>query len=307
MGGLLGFGRLVRTRASRAVLAVAVAGLGLAATPPAQAADAVLVGAGDIAGCTSSADAATANLIGSIGGTVFTLGDNAYESGTTQEFNSCYKPTWGRFKGRTRPAIGNHEYLTKGAAGYFDYFGGAAGPRGKGWYSYDAGAWHVVVLNANCDKVGCGKGSEQERWLRADLAAHGNQCTLAYWHQALFSSDINHGETPAVGPFWDALYQYGAELVLSAHAHLYERFAPQTPAGRADSTYGIRQIIAGTGGESHYGFAKAKPNSQVRNGNTFGVLKLTLHSGSYDWRFIPQAGKSFSDSGHGSCHGRPGQ
>ncbi|HYT40143.1 MAG TPA: metallophosphoesterase [Acidimicrobiia bacterium] len=284
---------------------MAVLWLGLVAIPPAQAADAVLVGAGDIADCAVSADAATAALVGSIGGRVFTLGDNAYESGTGTQFRACYAPTWGRFKSRTRPAVGNHDYETNGAKGYFDYFGGAAGPRGKGWYSYNAGAWHVIVLNANCGNVGCGKGSEQERWLRADLAAHNNQCTLAYWHQARFVSDDTHGNSPEVGPFWDALYDYGADLVLSAHAHVYERFAPQTPSGQADPVHGIREIVAGTGGESHYGLGRASPNSQVRNANTFGALELTLHGGSYDWRFLPLGGKGFRDSGTGACHGRP--
>jgi hypothetical protein len=265
----------------------------------------MLVGAGDIAECPSNGDEATAKLLDAIDGTVFTLGDNAYNDGTAKQFKNCYGPTWGQFKGRTRPAIGNHEYQSKGAAGYWDYFGKAAGPRGKGWYSYEAGSWHVVVLNANCDKVGCGKGSDQERWLRADLAAHNNHCTLAYWHQARFVSDKEHGNQSELGPFWEALYDYGAELVVSGHAHVYERFAPQTPWAKADPDHGIREIIVGTGGASHYRFGSAHPNSQVRNANTFGVLKLNLNSGSYDWQFIPQKGKSFRDSGHTSCHGRP--
>jgi hypothetical protein len=302
MGGILG---ISRSRALRLVTALTIFWWGVVGLPEAQAADAVLVGAGDIADCSSSGDAATAALIGSMGGTVFTLGDNAYESGSNKQFGKCYGPTWGKFKGRTRPAIGNHEYETKGADGYFDYFGKAAGPRGKGWYSYNAGSWHVVVLNANCSKVGCGKGSEQERWLREDLADHPTQCTLAYWHQARFVSDKVHGNHPDLNAFWDALYDNGADLVLSAHAHVYERFAPQTPSGKADPSHGIRQIVVGTGGSSHYRFGSARPNSQVRNANTFGVLKLTLKSASYDWRFIPTAGRSFKDSGSGSCHGKP--
>jgi acid phosphatase type 7 len=297
--------RILRSRATHLLTALAAVWFGLVGVPSAQAGSAVLVGAGDIADCGSSGDAATAALLRSIGGTVFTLGDNVYEDGTAKQFENCYGPTWGQVKGRTRPAIGNHEYQSKGAAGYWDYFGKAAGPRGKGWYSYDAGSWHVVVLNANCDKVGCGKGSEQERWLRADLAAHDNQCTLAYWHQARFVSDKEHGNHAELGPFWEALYDYGSELVLSGHAHVYERFAPQTPSAKADPDHGIREIIVGTGGESHYQFGSPRPNSQVRNANTFGVLKLTLQSGSYDWQFIPQKGKSFRDSGHTSCHGRP--
>ena len=296
------FARLARCRAVKLATTLAVVWLGLVAIPRADAADAVLIGAGDIAGCTSSADAATAALVAHNPGTVITLGDNAYESGTAQEFSACFGPTWGRVKGRIRPAVGNHEYLTPGAAPYFSYFGSAAGPKGKGWYSYDAGAWHVIVLNANCDQVNCKKGSEQEKWLRADLAAHNNKCTLAYWHQARFVSDDNHGSTPDVGPFWDALYQYNADLVLSAHAHVYERFAPQNPSGKADSARGIREIVVGTGGESHYGFAATMPNSQVRDASTFGVLKLTLHGSSYDWHFLPASGKGFSDSGTGWCH-----
>src|SRR2546423_2510338 len=297
--------RFLRSRATRLLTVMTVVWFGLVGVPSAQAGSAVLVGAGDIADCGSAGDAATAALVRSIGGTVFTVGDNAYEDGTAKQFNNCYGPTWGSFKDRTRPAIGNHEYQSKGAAGYWDYFGEAAGPRGKGWYSYDAGSWHVVVLNANCDKVGCGKGSEQERWLRADLAAHDSQCTLAYWHQARFVSDKDHGDQPELGPFWEALYDYGAELVLSGHGHVYERFAPQTPSAKADPDHGIREIIVGTGGESHYRFGSSHPNSQVRNANTFGVLKLSLNPGSYDWQFIPQKGKSFRDSGQGSCHGRP--
>jgi hypothetical protein len=163
----------------------------------------------------------------------------------------------------------------------------------------------VVVLNANCGKVGCGKGSEQERWLRADLAKHDNKCTLAYWHQPRFVSDRKHGNHQELGAFWEALYDYGAELVLSGHAHVYERFAPQTPWAKADPDHGIRQIVVGTGGASHYRFGSARPNSQVRNPSTFGVMKLTLQSDSYEWQFIPQKGKSFRDSGHGTCHGRP--
>ena len=153
-----------------------------------------------------------------------------------------------RFKGRIRPAAGNHEYQSGWGKGYWDYFGSRAGPKGKGWYSYSAGAWRVIVLNSNCHKVGCREGSEQERWLRAELARHSNKCTLAYFHHPRFSSDGNHGNAWEVGPFWEALYDHGADLVLSGHAHSYERFAPQTPWGKHDSSHGIRQIVVGTGG-----------------------------------------------------------
>jgi len=302
---MLGFARLTQCRAVRLLALLAVVWVGLVKIAPAQASDAVLVGAGDIADCLSSGDVATGALVASVPGTVITLGDNAYQGGTAKEFAACYAPTWGPFRNRSRPAVGNHDYDTTGGAAYSSYFGAAAGPRGKGWYSYDAGPWHVVVLNANCDKVACGKGSEQERWLQSDLAAHHNRCTLAYWHQARFVSDNNHGDTPAVGPFWDDLYQYGADLVLSAHAHIYERFGPQTPSAKADPAYGIREIVVGTGGEGHYAIGAVQPNSQVRNADTFGVIRLTLHPGSYDSKFLPIAGQKFTDSGTGSCHTRP--
>jgi hypothetical protein len=305
MGDLLGFVSFRALHVARLVAFLAVIWAGLVAVPSARAADAVLIAAGDIADCSGVGDSATAALVGVTAGTVVTLGDNVYGQGTARQFAACYGPTWGRFKARTKPSLGNHDYGIPGAGGYFNYFEAAAGPRGKGWYSYDAGGWHVVVLNSNCTVVACGEGSEQERWLRADLAAHSHQCTLAYWHHPRFSSDALHGNNAAVGPFWEALYDYGADLVLSAHAHDYERFAPQTPAGVADPAFGVRQIVVGTGGSSHYGFQGVKPNSQVRNATAFGVLKLTLHPESYDWRFLPQAGKTFTDSGTTACHPRP--
>jgi calcineurin-like phosphoesterase family protein len=305
MGKLLGFVPFSPRRAAPLVALLTMVWSGLVGVPPAKALDPVLVAAGDIAGCGHLGDTATAALVASTVGTVATIGDHAYNHGTAAQFANCYGPTWGRFKGRTRPAIGNHEYRTPGAAGYFNYFANQAGPRGKGWYSYNLGSWHVIVLNSNCSQVACGKGSEQERWLRADLAAHANKCTLAYWHHPRFSSDNRHGNWPTVGPFWDALYEHGADLVLAGHAHVYERFAPLTPWGTADASFGIRQFTVGTGGNGLYGFRGVKPNSQVRNANTLGVLKLILRSEGYDWRFLPQAGKTFTDAGTAACHGRP--
>jgi hypothetical protein len=302
---LLGFVALSARRATRLVAALAVLWTALVAVPPATAAEAYLVAAGDIAGCPGTGDAATAALVALSPGTVATLGDNAYSGGTARQFANCYGPTWGQFKDRTRPSLGNHEYGTAGAAGYFEYFGAAAGAPGQGWYSYDLGDWHVVVLNSNCAQVACGPGSEQDRWLRADLAASTQECTLAYWHHPRFSSDAQHGDNAAVAPFWDALYEYGADLVLGGHAHVYERFRPQDPLGRSDPDFGIRQIVVGTGGRNHYGFSGVKAHSLVRNGDTFGVLQLTLRDGSYDWRFLPEAGKTFTDSGTSACHGRP--
>jgi hypothetical protein len=206
-----------------------------------------------------------------------------------------------------RPAIGNHENKTKGE-GYYRYFGDRAGPRGKGYYSYNLGDWHIVVLNSNCvyNSGGCKAGSAQERWLRQDLAEHKRKCTLAYWHHPRFSSSDSHGSATRVGSFWRALYDHGADVVLSAHDHVYERFAPQSPDGRSDSRFGIRQFVVGTGGASLNGFKAPLPNSQVRNHHAYGVLKLTLHDDSYDWQFVPEAGKSFRDAGRGSCHDRPG-
>jgi len=262
-----------------------------------------VLAAGDIASCSSSGDESTAKLLDGQTGTVLTLGDNAYESGSAAEFANCYDPSWGRAKGRTEPAVGNHEYNTAGASGYFGYFGAAAGAPDKGYYSFELGGWHLIALNSNCSQVGgCAAGSPQEQWLRADLAAHPASCTLAYWHHPRFNSGASHGNNTAVSNFWDALYLYGADVILNGHEHVYERFAPQTPAAVADPTAGIRQFTVGTGGASHYTFGTIQPNSEVRDGTTYGVLKLTLHATSYDWQFVPVAGGTFTDSGTGSCH-----
>jgi acid phosphatase type 7 len=261
-------------------------------------ADPVLVGAGDIAG-NGTGDSTTAALLDSIPGTVYTLGDNVYDNGTIAEYNAYYDPTWGRHKARTKPSPGNHDYHTPGAAGYYGYFGAAAGDRAKGYYSYDLGNWHIAVINSN---IARGVGSEQERWLRADLAASTKPCSLAYWHHPRFTSGATHGPETTMAPVWQALYDFNAEVVLSGHNHQYERFAPQNPMGQLDTARGIREFVAGTGGQSHYGFGTIQPNSEVRNGDTFGVLKLTLHSDSYDWQFVPEAGKTFTDRGTGACH-----
>jgi acid phosphatase type 7 len=265
--------------------------------------DPVLVGAGDIADCADLSGAkATALLVEAIGGTVFTAGDNAYEEGTAQQFRECYGPTWGRFKVRTRPSPGNHEFHSSSAAPYFDYFGANAGDPKKGYYSYDLGAWHVIVLNSECVEVGgCQTGSAEEKWLRADLGAHPAACTVTYWHKPLFSSGAKHGNDPEVKPFWQDLYESKATLVINGHDHDYERFALQDPDGRADLGHGIREFVVGTGGKSHRPFATPLPTSEIRNADTYGVLKLTLHPRGYDWEFLPEAGKSFHDVGSGSC------
>jgi len=260
--------------------------------------DPVLVGAGDIASCESNGDEATAALLDNIPGTVFTTGDNVYTDGLSYEFTNCYEPSWGRHKTRTYPSAGNHDYHVDEAAAYFDYFGVNAGDPDEGYYSYDIGAWHIIVLNSILPVEA---GSPQERWLRADLSAHPVACTLAYWHYPRFSSGILHGSDADMQPLWQALYDYGADLVLAGHEHNYERFAPQTPQGIADPMRGIRQFVVGMGGYSHYRFGPPIANSEVRNNDTYGVLKLTLHPDSYSWEFIPVAGGTFTDSGTARC------
>jgi len=267
----------------------------------------VLVGAGDIATCggrpAASAEAsATAALLSTIGGTVFTAGDDAYPRGTPAEFRRCYGPTWGAFKGRTLlPAPGNHDFVTTGGGGYFDYFGPAAGTSGEGWYSSNIGGWHIVILNSNCWIVGCNPGSVQLDWLEADLAQNPARCTLAIWHHPRFSSGF-HGDNIAVDPFWEVLWRFGADVVVNGHDHNYERFAPQDPQGVPDPTRGIREFVVGTGGAPLRPFQAIAPNSEARDANTFGLLVLTLHPESYDWRFTPVAGETYTDSGSGSCH-----
>src|SRR6516164_8218529 len=270
-----------------------------------EAPDPILVGAGDIASCDDLAGArATAKLIDNIPGTVFAAGDLAYPDGSDEQFRNCYGPTWGHFKDRTRPAPGNHEYHSDGASGYARYFGAAAGDPQKAYYSYDLGAWHIIALNSECAEVGgCGIGSPQEQWLRQDLNTHPAKCTLAYWHKPLFSSGAAHGNDPEVKPLWDVLYAADADVVIGGHDHDYERFAPQDPSGRFDSQRGIREFVVGTGGKnSHRTFASPQPNSEVRQADTFGVLKLRLHPTGYEWEFVPEAGKTFTDSGTGKCH-----
>lgn len=268
---------------------------------PAAPGTAILVGAGDVGWCGRPWAAATAKIVATIPGTVIVPGDVAYPKGTARDFARCYDPTWGAFKSRTRPAPGNHEYYTTGAAPYFAYFGSRAGRAGKGWYSYEAGSWHVIVLNSNCAYVGgCGAGSPQERWLKADLAAHPTACTIAYFHHPRFSSGP-HGNDTRTDAFWRDLYAAGAELIVNGHDHDYERFAPQTPGGVADPARGIRELVVGTGGGPLYPFIRRTANSEAK-GLAYGVVKLTLSANRYRWEFIPVAGASFHDSGTGTCH-----
>jgi hypothetical protein len=264
--------------------------------------DPILVGAGDIANCDVDDDEATAALLDTIEGTVFTAGDNAYEDGSKSEFADCYGPTWGRHLDRTRPAAGNHDWHTDGASGYLDYFGKRAAPDGVTWYSYDLGTWHIVVLDSDCAKVhGCGADSPQGRWLAADLEASDATCTLAIFHHARFSSGDEHGNDRVVDPFWRALYAAGADVIVSGHDHDYERFAPQDPDGDEDRTRGIRQFVVGTGGAPLRGFDDPVANSELRASLTHGVLQFTLKVDSYDWAFVP-TGTDFRDAGSGPCH-----
>jgi hypothetical protein len=255
---------------------------------------------------------ATSDLLVNAGLTgVLALGDLQYYCGALAAFMYSYDPSWGRVKAITYPAPGNHEYDLAGAfgcaphaRGYFDYWGAAGGDPSRGYYSFGIGAWHLISLNSNCDEIGgCGPGSAEERWLRADLAAHARtRCTLAYWHHPPFASSIVPVGTPPTLTLLQDLYAAGADLLLTGHQHNYERFAPQTPAGVADPTTGIREFVVGTGGEDHRPFGMPIANSQVRDDDTFGVLELTLLPTSYSWQFIPEAGGTFADSGSSPCH-----
>ena len=251
-------------------------------------------------------------LVGKGLAAVLALGDNQYACGGYAAHLQAFDPSWGRVKSLIRPILGNHEYhpgLLAGTdcdsagrpSGYFRYFGAAAGNPSTGYYSFDIGAWHLVALNSNCAEIGgCGRGSAQEGWLRADLAAHRNRCTLAFMHHPRFSSGYDQAKNVELDALWRALFAARADVVLSGHDHVYERFAPQDPDGRA-SANGLREFVVGTGGFNHHPFLAVLRNSQVRNSSTFGVLMLTLRETSYSWRFVPEAGASFTDSGSDSC------
>lgn len=292
------------------------------ASVPAQDADAVVVAAGDIACGADSGGAACKELLTSDvaeqinPAAVLLLGDVQYEKGQYEYFingrglgtGTGYDPTWGRLKPVTHPAVGNHEYLTTDAAGYFDYFNGIgafsgpAGDRDKGYYSFDLGNWHLVALNSNCGLVGgCGSTSPQYLWLQADLARNTAPCTLAYMHHPRFAAG-QYGDDPELQPFWELLYEDGAEVVLAGHDHNYQRYGPQTPAGERDDVRGIREFIVGTGGRNVTNSTRTASNLEARNGTTFGVLKLILHPNTYDWEFVPIAGSTYTDSGTGSCY-----
>jgi acid phosphatase type 7 len=309
------------------VLGLALGAFLVAAIPANASADPVIAAAGDIAcdpddpdfnGGLGSADRCrqkyTSDLLVNAGlSAVLALGDVQYSNSSLSRILASYDPSWGRVKSITHPALGNHE---SSGTGYFDYFNGKgvttgpAGERGKGWYSLDVGSWHLIALNSNCSRpadttnvVDCSSGSEQEQWLRADLAAHRNTCTLAYWHHPRFSSG-HDGDSTFMQALWQDLYDAGVDVALSGHSHNYERFAPQNVTGGLDRANGIRQFVGGGTGAFFTGLSSTvKPNSEVRQNKTYGVLKLTLHPTSYDWQFVPEAGKTWTDSGSDLCHG----
>lgn len=320
---------MARIRYLVAGLAISCVLLGATAVR-AQTADPVIAAAGDIAcdpagasfnGGNGEADRCrqlyTSNLLVGQGlAAVLALGDTQYEDGTLQQFRGSYDLSWGRVKPITRPAIGNHEYhFDSGGSGYFDYFNGVgsatgpAGERGRGYYSFNVGGWHMIALNSMCDQVGgCATGSVQEQWLRGDLAANASTaCTVAYWHHPLFNSgpDGSYKDTPwNTTGLWQALYDAGADLVLSGHAHIYQRFGPQDSSGNADPQHGLREFVVGTGGKSLGNLGDVQPNLEFRDNTQFGVIKLVLHANSYDWTFVNDAGV-VRDFGSASCHGAP--
>jgi hypothetical protein len=277
--------------------------------PGATPCDSVLVGAGDIASCTTGDSEATAALLDDIAGWVFVAGDLAYESGTAAQFTDCYGPSWGRHKDRTKPAPGNHEYVTSGASGYYGYFGDIASPDQpgcvsgcRGYYAYNLGSWRVYSLNSHANKTA------ELTWLQADLAANPRTCSVAYYHHPILSAGPHDSDDAGGGlPIWQALWDAGVDLVVAGHDHNYQRYAPLNRTASAVDSAGMRQIIAGTGGRGITTATRTSstPGLQVwQDGSTasaFGVLKLTLHTGSYDWQFVPVAGETFSDSGNQAC------
>ena len=308
---------------SALLVCVGASTVGLVASVPkaTAAVDPVVAAAGDIA-CAPPAtrtaarchQAATADLLAGADA-VLPLGDEQYNCGQLSAFNQVYDASWGQYKSVSSPAVGDNEYAgngcsTPGASGYFTYFGDRATPQQpgctascQGYYSYDVGAWHVVALNSECTQPGvggCSASSPQVQWLKADLAAHPNTCTLAYFHRPYFSD--KGGTVAKVKQLFTALYNGGADVLLVGHQHIYERFRLQNPSGQA-SANGIRQFIVGTGGRSQSALAETPPTGwEERHSGTFGVLKLTLHPTSYDWQFAPEAGKTFTDTGTQDCH-----
>lgn len=287
MGPLGGFG------SSCAILAVAFV-LGASGATAATTQKVAVVG--DIAcppgeaptATTCRHEAVAAQIARSRPDSLWLLGDLQYPAGALADFRGSFEPALGRFRRIWRPSPGNHEYLTPGAAGYFEFFGRRAGPARRGYYSFNVGRWHVVSLNSNCEFVGCDQRSKQAEWLKSDLARRAGRCTAAIWHHPLYSSG-KHGDNPAVRPLWRILQQHGTELVLSGHDHNFEIFRRQDAHGR-HSSGGIRQFVVGIGGKSAKPFANHKPNSLLRRTNIFGFLSLRLGARSYRWNLIDETG-----------------
>jgi len=240
---------------------------------------------------------ATAELLEERPGLILLAGDIAYPDGRAVDFSECYDPAYGPLKKRSLPAPGNHEYRDPDARGYFQYFGAQAGQPQKGWYSVNFGGWHIVALNSN---LHVDEGSAQYKWLKQDLAKRPSGCLLAFWHHPRFSSG-EHGNNTAMDPAWQLLVQAGADLVLNGHDHDYERFAPMNAYSEAVEG-GTRQFVVGTGGAKLREAEDIKPNSEIREGNTFGILELQLRKEGYDWRFLGTQDSEFEDRGSGQCH-----
>jgi acid phosphatase type 7 len=268
----------------------------VAGSRPPQASTRIVLAAGDIASCDLPGDERTAALLDAHRGTVLTLGDNAYEHGAAAEFHACYGPTWGRHKARIRPAPGNHDYNTPDASGYFRYFGRAAGPSGRGYYSFDLGDWHIVSLNSERDTA---SGGRQVRWLKRDLAASRAACVLAYWHRPRWTAGAKEDDA-RTAVFWNVLYDFKADVVLAGHDHNYQRYPPMNKQGAFDRRRGIRSFVVGTGGASPHRL-RPDPRREAAKAGTFGVLRLTLRPGRYAWRFLPVAGGRYSDAGSARC------
>jgi acid phosphatase type 7 len=277
--------------------------------PSAQVGDQeVLIAAGDIADCPATGYVgtgaeATARLVESIPGTVLALGDLAYPNGTEREFRECYEPTWGRFKNRTRPVPGNHEYNSPGAAPYYAYWGERAGKAGEGFYSFEIGAWHLVALNSNL--LGGALEARQEEWLASDLESHRAGCALAFFHHAPFSSGW-HASDRRLSPLLRILYTHGVDVMLTGHDHDYERFAPQDPDGHLDQQRGTRAFVVGTGGARLGIFVPFQDHSEVRISGEHGVLRMTLNANGYRWQFLSAPGRRLLDEGRDACHRKEG-
>jgi hypothetical protein len=281
-------------------------GIGVIGCVPAQPpASFTIAAAADIGQCfgrpaAGSGAASTAALVSRHDVLVLTAGDNTYDYGTPEEFSTCFAPTWGAFKDRIFPTVGNHEYYTIGAEGYFGYFGALAGPDRRGYYSFDYGGWHFISLNSVADLTA---GSAQSAWLAADLAqSRDTLCTIALLHYPAFNSGAGYGSIMAMRPVFATLQDAGVELLLSGHEHVYERFAPQRADGTADPVRGLRQFVVGTGGHALNPFGSSLPNSEFRHNASWGILRLTLGQGSYGWQFVPVGGDAPIDTGTGTCH-----